>query len=403
MRVTAAFCVAGVGFAGGNLILARALPPTEYALVALVVALLQIGAAVAPAGADGIVNRREVDASPGLLLRVLATSAVVGALMVVASWVVYGLDTWFLVALFLGTLAGGANTVAGAKYQSMQRFGFSLILTQAQNYILAVAGIVTIALGITHGALPGLFVALGYFGSATMGWLRLLRQRSPQASPSHFDWWEALAYVGISVAGLILVQLERLVVPRFLTLTDLATFGVLGALAGSPYRMLQMGVGYTMLPRLRAAGDPRIRLKLLKREGAVAALAVAGASVAVWFLAPWIVQVFLRGKYELPPSLIAAAIVTGVLKVASAFASSATVALGTTRQLAYLNFLAWVAVAAGVGAAAVGSTWGLAGVIYGVGAGWLIRTLAATALALPHLGDSPPASPGKHRLPEVSG
>lgn len=386
LRVTLAFGVAGIGFAVGNLLLARELPPTEYALVALIVALLQVGASVAPAGADGVVNRREVDTSPALLSRVLLTSAIVAVRMVIVSRLVYHLDIFFLSVLLLGCLAGGANSVAGAKFQSMQRFGLSLLLTQTQNYVLAFAGIVSILFGITHAAVPGLLVALGYAASATIGWARLFRQRAEPASPgAGIDWGEALAYVGVAVAGLILVQLERLIVPELLTMSDLATFGVLASLAGSPYRMLQMGVGYTMLPRLRAASDVPARLRLLGREGGVALLAVAGSSVVVWFLTPMLVQLFLRDKYELPRKLIVAAIVTGLLKVTSAFASAATVALGTTRQLAYLNAMAWVSVAAGIGAAALGARWGLAGVVYGVGVGWLIRTLAATVLALPHL------------------
>jgi O-antigen/teichoic acid export membrane protein len=381
LRVTAAFCVAGVGFAAGNILLAYELPPTEYALVALIVALLQVGAAVASMGMDGVVNRRDVEPTPGLLARVL-----VGVAMVAFSRLTYGLEAWFLAAVFLGTLGGGANTVAGAKYQSMQRFSGSLLLTQSQNYVLALAGLLTVVFGITHAAFPGFLMALGYFVSAAIGWVRLFRMESSGApAVLVFDWAEALAYVGVSVAGLILVQLERLIVPHLLTMEDLATYGVLAALAGSPYRMLQMGVGYTLLPRLRAATTPATRRRLLVREGAVTALAVGGASIVVWFAAPILVRLFLYGKYELHPSLVLAAIVTGVFKVTSALTSSATVALGSTRQLGYLNLLGWVSVGAAVACAAVGAPWGLKGVLYGVAVGWLVRTIAGAVLAWPHL------------------
>ena len=43
----------GAGFAGANLILARLLPQTEYALFTLFVALVNLGYALAPAGVDG--------------------------------------------------------------------------------------------------------------------------------------------------------------------------------------------------------------------------------------------------------------------------------------------------------------------------------------------------------------
>jgi O-antigen/teichoic acid export membrane protein len=382
--VTAAFCVAGLGFAAGNILLAYELPPTEYALVALIIALLQVGAAVSSMGMDGVVNRREVVLTGAVLRRVLGSSFAIAAVMVLFSWIAYDLDAALLTVVFLGTLGGGANTVAAAKYQSMQRFGGSILLTQSQNYVLAFAGMLTLALGITHAAFPGFLVALGYFLSAAIGWMRLYRREGP-GGPQSFDWAEALAYVGVSVAGLVLVQLERLIVPSILTMEDLATYGVLAALAGSPFRMLQMGVGYTLLPRLRAASDPRTRMRLLARETWVTALATLAASVAIWFLAPFLVDLFLHDKYTLSPSLITAAIVMGLFKVASALTSSATVALGTTRQLGYLNLMAWVSVAGALAAAVVGARWGLEGVLYGVGVGWLVRTIAAGILAAPHL------------------
>jgi len=61
------------------------------------------------------------------------------------------------------------------------------------------------------------------------------------------------------------------------------------------------------------------------------------------------------------------------------------VALGSTRQLGYLNLLGWVSVGAAVACAAVGAPWGLKGVLYGVAVGWLVRTIAGAVLAWPHL------------------
>ena len=63
----------------------------------------------------------------------------------------------------------------------------------------------------------------------------------------------SLALAGLAASGLLLVQLERLVLPHLLPLSDLALYGVLGAIAGSLFRVLQMGVGFSLLPRLRAA------------------------------------------------------------------------------------------------------------------------------------------------------
>ena len=52
-------------------------------------------------------------------------------------------------------------------------------------------------------------------------------------------WGEALAFAGVNTSGLLLSQLDRLIIPHVRPLEDLATFGVLGVIAGSLYRVLQ--------------------------------------------------------------------------------------------------------------------------------------------------------------------
>ena len=71
------FGLGGVGFALGNLLLARALPPTAFGVFTLFLALVQMGASLAPIGLQGQVNRHPTRAvSPA---RLLLTSAIVGA------------------------------------------------------------------------------------------------------------------------------------------------------------------------------------------------------------------------------------------------------------------------------------------------------------------------------------
>lgn len=91
--------LSGAAFVVGNLLLARVLPSLEYSVFALVVALMNVASRIAPAGADGMVNRRWMDPGPRLLRRVLFTSAVVGTAAVGVAGVVYELDTVALLAL----------------------------------------------------------------------------------------------------------------------------------------------------------------------------------------------------------------------------------------------------------------------------------------------------------------
>ena len=76
---------------------------------------------------------------------------------------------------------------------------------------------------------------------------------------------EQLDLVALLGAGLVFMQLERLVIPRVLTYEDLATFGVVSSLVASPFRMLQNAVFYTIIPRLRGAPPVEER----RRQGGV--------------------------------------------------------------------------------------------------------------------------------------
>ena len=89
LRSMAVYAASGFGFAGANLILARILPTDEYALFTLVIALVNLGYSLAPAGVDGIVNRRHLEAGPRLLARVAAASSAVGLAMALIGLVAY--------------------------------------------------------------------------------------------------------------------------------------------------------------------------------------------------------------------------------------------------------------------------------------------------------------------------
>ncbi|HEX2609891.1 MAG TPA: hypothetical protein VHK68_02695, partial [Gemmatimonadales bacterium] len=78
LRTVVVYGVAGLGFSGSNLILARVLPTAEYAVFTLVVALSNLAYSLAPAGVDGIVNRRQLDMGPQVLRRTLYPAVLVG-------------------------------------------------------------------------------------------------------------------------------------------------------------------------------------------------------------------------------------------------------------------------------------------------------------------------------------
>jgi O-antigen/teichoic acid export membrane protein len=379
--------ISGVGFAAANLLLARVLPTTGYARFTLVIALINLGFALAPMGIDGVVNRRRIAAGPGLLVRLLAPSLLVAGALTLVGAAGYGIPRPELGMLFVATAAGGAMTVAGAQFQSEQRFQLALGLTQSPNLVLLVAAVVVLASRIYAAWLPLLISAGGFVAAAAYGWGRVLRERGHKPAPSdRLSWGEALSIAGLSAAGLLLVQLERLVIPKVLPLAALATYGVLGATVGSLFRVLQMGAAYSLLPRLAGAPGVPERRRLLQQELLLVILIVALGVVFLWLVLPLVERYLLSGKYHLGVPLVIAAMVSGVTKVLSSLFEAGSKALAAPRELSFLTLFGWGAVGVAIaGATAGGVRWGLVGVIYGVAAGWLLRAIAAGAITARHL------------------
>ncbi|HEX6668954.1 MAG TPA: hypothetical protein VF061_05325 [Gemmatimonadales bacterium] len=386
LRSVAVLGLSGLGFAVANLVLARALPTEEYAILTLVVALVNVGYPLAAAGVDGVVNRRRVEAGPRLLRRLLHSLVPVALAFTLIGLAGYRTSLPTSLMILLCTMAGGAVLVAGGKFQSEQRFGISLALNQSPNLILLLSAGWVLALGSRKAETPLAVWTAGFLVAAAAGWWLLFRERHTKPERSvDFPWSEALAIAGLAAAGLLLIQLERLLLPHLLPLEDLATYGVLAAIAGSLFRVLQMGVGYSLLPRLRAAPGVIERRRLLFKEARLVIAVAALGSLVIWVATPRIEAWFLGGKYHLSAALVLAAVVTGVAKVLNGFAQSAVSAMADRRELALVSVLGWVSVGVAVLGAVAGARWGLPGVIYGVGLGWVMRASVGLLLAARHL------------------
>lgn len=391
LRTAVGFGLGGIGYALGNLLLARALPPTEFGVFTLFLALVQIGASLAPVGLEGQINRR-----PGLVIspgRPLLTSIVVAAGTAIVASALYRMGAAWIVALIVAITAGGASQVASAVFQSRLWFGAALSLSQGLGVVLLGMGTVAVMVG---GAEPRLLAALvaGYYvTSAGVGWSILTREK-PAGPVEDHSLLEGLSLLGITAAALLLMQLERLLIPRLLTLEHLATFAVVATLVGSPFRMLQMGVGYTLLPRLSRASSPEDRSQLVRREAvAVVLVGIVGASVLL-LAAPWIAEWLLAGKYELSTALMVAALASGAVKLADRLATTIVWALGSPRQLALLNGVSWTCAGVGVAGGWLGARWGLIGLMYGVTLAWVCRGAVAAGLAAKQLRAAPlPSQP----------
>ncbi len=224
LRSVAVLGFSGLGFAEANLLLARALPTREYALLTLVVALVNVGYPLAAAGVDGMVNRRQIEASPRLLRRILRSIVPVGLAFTATGMAIYGTSPSVTLMILLCTMAGGALLVAGGQFQSEQRFGPSLALNQSPNLVLLLAAGWVLLAGSQRAETPLAMWTAGFVAAAVLGWWVLFRERHAKPHRSvDFPWSEALAIAGLNTAGLLLIQLERLLLPHLLPLEALTT------------------------------------------------------------------------------------------------------------------------------------------------------------------------------------
>jgi O-antigen/teichoic acid export membrane protein len=375
----------GLAFAGANLLLARALPTEQFALLTLLVALNTLGYYLAPLGLDGVVMRGRVDLGWPLLRRAALVATGIGLATSAVASVAYGLSAPLAALLSCGTAAGGLMLVASARFQSEQRFAAALALVMSPNAVLLLGALATTATGWRTAALSFDLLTLGLVIAAAIGWALVLRERRSSAPAPAVPWREAFVLAGVSGAVMLFVQLERLVIPHVLTLDDLALFGVLGAIAGSLFRLLQMAVGFSLLPRLRAAATVLERRELVAGELRFALVISILGAAAILVLTPPIERLLLDGKYHLSIGLLVAALFSGIAKIAHAFARAVATALATPRELAFVNWAGWLSAALAIGAAVLGAPWGLTGVVYGIGLGWLAWAVISFTVVMHHL------------------
>jgi O-antigen/teichoic acid export membrane protein len=381
LRSTVVFSTFGIIFAVSNLTLARLLPEMEYATIALFIALFQVGSALGPGGLEVIVNRHKLKPSRPLLYLVLFVAFIIGSLMVVISSLIYQINISILFMLGFGIIAGSANRLVAAHYQSMQRFGVSLCVSEGPVMFLALAALAIMFLQSYNAWLPCGIVATGFAISATISWIKLSSSRqTDKETKLSIPWRETISIFGFNGALLIMLQFERLIVPKVLSLEVLATLAVLMTIAGAPFRMLQLGTIFTMLPRFKNADSAKELKRLLRNDGIVILSAATGVGIAIWFIVPLIVGWFLSGKYIISQALVMAAIIVGFVKIVDAIVSTAVTALGSSKELSILTCLSWVALGISALGAFIGSHWGLVGVVYGVGFGWFFRSLIASVL-----------------------
>jgi O-antigen/teichoic acid export membrane protein len=387
IRAAVAFGFGGATFTIGNLILARVLSSAEFGLLSLFIGVISVAGPSAPMGMNHVLARRGLPLGAGLRRTALVTCLLIGLATALVCATLYHLSMPLLVSVLIATVAMGLAQSVTAHFQSQRQFGLSIPFTQVSNWVLAPIGVLAWVCSITTATLPAIIIALATAIAAAVGWFMVARGTTdgkPQPAPPGL-WGEAISLMSINVAGSLLLQLERLVIPMTIGIENLALFGVAASLVGSPFRMLQTAINFTVVPRLRVASASSERRQLLRREFLLIAVVMGPASVVLWLLAPPLAHWFLGGRYDLSNAVIGAMIISGFLKVLSAFGTAVVSALAPDRGLWLLSTASWTCIALSVCLAFAFRPWGLTGAIYAVSAGWLVNTIIAFWISLPHL------------------
>lgn len=383
LRAAIIMGLGGVAFAVGSLLLARVMAPGEYGRVLLFVGVVAVCGFSAPLGFDLVVGRRGLRLDPVWRRATLLACTVVGGTLAAIAAIAYRLALPLVLCASIAAVATGAKQACAAYFQGQRRFAVAVSILQLTNGAFLAIALASAALGLRSAAGASFLITAALVSGAAAVWFQVGRREpaiAPQPAPRGL-LGEALSLVTLQSASSIFLQLERLLLVPTVGIHGLATFGVLAVLVGSPFRMLQQAAEFTLIPSLRAAGDVGERTRLLRREFMLVGLVGAGGALAIWVAAPPIAHDFLAGHYDLTHALVAVGLVSGALKVCSAFALGAVVALGDKKALRTLNVVSWAALALSVIAAFAAVPWGLVGVLYGVSLGWLLRVAATTWIA----------------------
>jgi len=384
LRSAAGFAAGGVGFAAGNILLARVLPPDAFGIVALVLALNQFGVTFGPIGLEVVANRHRPRVDRPLAAYALVTATVTGLIAALIARFYYGLTLTVSLLLLVMIIGSSTNRVCVALFQGEHRLRPAMALSQVMNYVLLGAALLGMALGWKgpEGVLACMMA--GFLLSSAWGWLEARASVNATRKPldRRLALHEGLAALGVGVGVQVLMQFERLAIPKVGTLPMLGLYAVLAAVAGSAFRMIEMGNAFTLLPRLRAVGDAAAARAVIVRESGTAAVTCLLSALGILLLAPLVFEILLKNKFVYDRSLIIASILVGCIKVWSGFATTVTTACGSRNMLVSVSVLAWISIGIAMAGAAFGARYGLIGILYGVGAAWLLLAGGASLLAV---------------------
>lgn len=381
LQSTAVFACGGAAFALGNLFLARALLPEDYGRFSLFFALFVVGSHFAPFGYDQLLLRREIDPGAEILRRILTPALITAVITGAVAVAVYGMAYSGAAVLGLVVFAGAYLWAGACAMRRNSRLFAGIALDTTPDWLVFSVGTLALLVAMEWGHAAVIF-AIALVAATLVGWRLLMRDhRVPPERRQTALWQEALPLLGISVAGAVLVQTERLIIPKVLSLEELALFGVLASTAIAPFRMLSAGLGYSLTHDLRGAPDRAARWRVLKREMLLAGSALLAATMVVCTLAPFVIRLIAGEHYVVDLPLLLAACVNGAAKISHGLSRAILIAVGTPAQLRLLTLFVWGGIGLGAIGAVIGGQHSLFALLLGAAIGTMAGAVPAGWLA----------------------
>lgn len=380
----------------GNLVLAGVLPAEDFGRLTLIEAMLSVGVGIGPLGHDSLVVRREVPQSWGSIFRIGLGSVVTAATAGGVAYVFYDLGPVASILVSVGCLGGALGLLCASFDRADVQLNRAQAISQSPFLVFAVGALILWLLADRTWLHSAAVIVGGYVLSGLIGLLvfqhRCRKGIWVESESDSRDWsdrWrKAFTFLGIVASGFILNQIERFIIPRALDLEELAVYGVAATLVLGPYKLLQGGIGYALMPRLTSADTASERRSMIYRELKFAVATSITLGGCALLAVPFVVEVLYSGKYSVEIALVAAVAVVGSLRAIYGAVAAALKALGDENQLQHYNLTGWASIGVAVGAG-FGLAWGgLVGVTLGVALGWAVRTLIVGQIARIALDES---------------
>ncbi len=365
-----------MGFGSGALVtvvLGNLLPAEELGRFILVRASAETLLCLAPLGMDSALLKffaaRDLGqyAWPPLFRRTLGLCLAVTALAALAALAGWGLAPGQAACLLFCGWCGSAVSLSCVLLRSQERYVFAALLGNLSPLLFALlllpglAGVWQVGLGsalLQYAAAFGLAAGLGLFGLARLA----APGRACLPAGLRKNAWVFLA---MGLTTLVVDRAGTFAVPSLLSMSDLATYGLLLGLS-SPFGLARSSLQQVLATHLAREKQLRLLKHFLLTAGAGGALALG-----FWLAGPWLLHLLFAGKYDAGASLFPWLACAGFFIVLSALPSAL---VGGRSHESLLGGYAWatgLSCVLGLGLLLLmGWRWGLAGVAAGRALSW---------------------------------